>query len=177
MEKNYVIGLIEDERSRQILCKGWTPEHDDAHTDGELARAAGAYAIGDQELLDASGERIAEILWPFEDHKFRPKENSLRNLVKAGALIVAECERILRILERGVPGIILAQEEWISRALARLAERQGDVIADLSEKERTNYIGWAEALYWNEVEECDLAESSQYSLDPEGAADEDLSCA
>jgi len=39
------IDLIAAERLRQICKEGWTPEHDEEHTDGELARAAAAYAL------------------------------------------------------------------------------------------------------------------------------------
>ena len=34
------IADVVGERTRQILDEGWTPEHDDAHTDGQLAQAA-----------------------------------------------------------------------------------------------------------------------------------------
>ena len=35
---------IADERARQIAKEGWTPEHDDNHTKGELAIVAALYA-------------------------------------------------------------------------------------------------------------------------------------
>jgi hypothetical protein len=38
------IELIAEERKRQIEVEGWTAEHDDEHTDGELALAAVCYA-------------------------------------------------------------------------------------------------------------------------------------
>lgn len=33
------------ERRRQIEAEGWTPEHDDEHSNGELSDAAGCYAL------------------------------------------------------------------------------------------------------------------------------------
>ena len=39
------------ERARQIAAEGWTPEHDDEHDGGELARAGAAYALmADREI-------------------------------------------------------------------------------------------------------------------------------
>lgn len=57
---------IAAERCRQTEVEGWTPDHDDQHVGGELARAAACYALGTS------------------------------NLVRAGALIVAEIERLDR---------------------------------------------------------------------------------
>jgi hypothetical protein len=33
------------ERQRQVTAEGWTPEHDDEHSDGEMALAASSYAL------------------------------------------------------------------------------------------------------------------------------------
>ena len=33
------------ERRRQISAEGWSLDHDDTHTDGEIARSAAAYAF------------------------------------------------------------------------------------------------------------------------------------
>jgi hypothetical protein len=41
----HVILEIARERERQLTAEGWSPEHDDEHANGELARAAAAYAI------------------------------------------------------------------------------------------------------------------------------------
>lgn len=77
-----------EERQRQIDVKGWTPEHDDEHADGSLARAAACYAVGDTSV----------IWWP-RGWKF--KRGSVRKmLVKAAALLIAEIERLDRLAER-----------------------------------------------------------------------------
>lgn len=95
--------LIEAERQRQIEVEGWTPDHDDEHTGGELSQAAAAYALGGHVLTDIEGERELHI-WPTswdapEDTiKRKPR---LRQLVIAGALIVAEIERLQRLPHRG----------------------------------------------------------------------------
>jgi hypothetical protein len=79
------------ERSRQISAEGWTPEHDDEHGDGELARAASVYA--NPHIWDILGE--SQVGWPWDASWWRPS-TPRQNLVKAGALILAEIERLDR---------------------------------------------------------------------------------
>ena len=86
------------ERRRQIEVEGWTPEHDDEHDGGELACAAAAYALDAGDKLD---QRPPDF-WPW--YGGRPREarwwkpsDRRRNLVKAGALILAEIERLDRM--------------------------------------------------------------------------------
>jgi hypothetical protein len=81
--------LIRLERERQISEEGHDAEHDDQLKDGALARAGAAYALVDYNHLAAQG------LWPFSFEWFNPK-NQLRNLVRAGALIAAEIDRLQR---------------------------------------------------------------------------------
>lgn len=88
------------ERQRQMDVEGWTPEHDDAHQGGQLARAAATYAItgssdGRTVVDDGSTPSVTARLWPWEWPWFKPT-NRRRNLVKAGALILAEIERLDR---------------------------------------------------------------------------------
>ena len=82
------------ERQRQIEAEGWTPEHDDAHVDCSMSRAAACYA------LDAAGYSTHHLpFWPWDWAWWKPGEPR-RNLVKAGALIQAEIERIDRAAVR-----------------------------------------------------------------------------
>lgn len=76
------------ERQRQVSVKGWTPEHDDTYTCGELSGAAISYI----EPMEAV------FYWPAEwhDDSFKPSDER-RNLVKATALLLAEIERLDRI--------------------------------------------------------------------------------
>lgn len=80
------------ERRRQISDEGWTPEHDDQHGDGELAAAGATYA-----LSAASGivEQPFHRTWPWLNAWWKPTDPR-RDLVKAGALILAEIERLDR---------------------------------------------------------------------------------
>ena len=103
-----VIDLIEQERKRQIEKEGWTPEHDDRHTDGELAEAAATYcascnlsvklpAMVDGQEVEREVTVLRHTRWPFDWDWFKPTPNDrIRELVKAGAMIVAEIERLLR---------------------------------------------------------------------------------
>lgn len=84
------------ERERQITIEGWTPEHDDTHCDGEMAIAAAVYALMESGLNDDQFdfEELAD-LWPW-DYCWLKTGDPIRNLEKAGALILAELERRLR---------------------------------------------------------------------------------
>lgn len=86
------IKLIEKERQRQIEEEGWTPEHDDKHVCGELAVAGGCYAIS----VESDYPTYAPNNWPFEKKWWKPKHNKVQQLVKAGALIAAEIDRLNR---------------------------------------------------------------------------------
>ena len=96
------IQLIEKERSRQMTQEGWTPEHDDQHTGGELAQAAATYAIWTEDVEELAQRRLAKTIWPWQDWSqdgmdwFKPSD-PIRNLVKAGALIAAEIDRLQRL--------------------------------------------------------------------------------
>lgn len=91
------------ERARQISEEGWTPEHDDKHIRGELGAAAACYAVPSRQRRFA-----LQHLWPstWSELWFKPggAHDDLtarrRDLVKAGALILAEIERLDRLLDR-----------------------------------------------------------------------------
>lgn len=87
------------ERERQKSVEGWTPEHDDEHDDGQLASAAACYALSATAYEEGSFERF----WPWASTWWKPK-NRRRDLVKAGALILAEIERLDRAAIRALKG-------------------------------------------------------------------------
>lgn len=93
----HVILEIARERERQPSEEGWTPEHDDEHTGGELAIAAGCYAISayDGFVTDDCRDDGSPYQWPWARRWWKPK-NPRRDLIRAAALIVAEIERIDR---------------------------------------------------------------------------------
>lgn len=102
------LGAVKDiasERRRQIEEEGWTPEHDDVHESGELAAAAACYAYHTTSMR-AAGYSVTRYedrppldlyhpyrsMWPWDEACWNPKDRR-RDLVRAGALIVAEIER------------------------------------------------------------------------------------
>lgn len=85
------------ERERQKTVEGWTAEHDDAHSNGEIAGAAATYAVLRSQVggIDQPGSGFLASLWPWDGSWFKPS-SPRRDLVKAGALILAEIERLDR---------------------------------------------------------------------------------
>lgn len=89
--------LIAEERERQINSEGWTPEHDDEHVFGEITSAARAYSKFAQfQALGLPFRTRIPMEWPWDDVWWKPSQNPIRNLVKAGALIAAEIDRLQR---------------------------------------------------------------------------------
>lgn len=89
--ENKALRDVVAERRRQISAEGWTPDHDDEHNNGELADAAACYAVASMRL----SKRTVPDWWPWADDWWKPACNR-RNLVRAGALILAEIERLDR---------------------------------------------------------------------------------
>ena len=95
------------ERERQMSVEGWTEDHDDRHDKGEMGDAAACYAAtvrafaGEQYVGRAYEPYMAyRDLWPWDDNWWKPKDRR-RDLVRAGALILAEIERLDRAALRG----------------------------------------------------------------------------
>mgnify|MGYP000876494395 CR=1 FL=1 len=95
---------IAAERRRQIEVEGWTPEHDDEHDGGELAIAASCYATvaaWDNRARVRDNFKVRPPFWPWDYRWWKPTTRR-RDLIKAGALILAEIERLDR-LSRATP--------------------------------------------------------------------------
>lgn len=107
------IEMIADERARQMAEEGWTAEHDDEHDDFALSQAAVAYAqhalqVGTPPdapywMGDDDGPTPAADLFPWSLDWWKPSPDPIRNLVKAGALIAAEIDRLQRARTRTKP--------------------------------------------------------------------------
>lgn len=78
------------ERQRQVAAEGWTAERDDSYQNSELADAAACYAIHAHNQGFSTPAH-----WPWSTTWWK-QTNPRRDLVKAGALILAEIERIDR---------------------------------------------------------------------------------
>lgn len=85
------------ERLRQVEVEGRTPESDDKYPGGQLACAAIAY------LMVGVNPNGARLWWPWDVKTFKPSPDTRRNLIKAGALLLADIE-------------------WLDRLRAKLAE-------------------------------------------------------
>ncbi|OKO87579.1 hypothetical protein AC629_13600 [Bradyrhizobium sp. NAS80.1] len=83
------------QRRRQMEKEGWSLEHDDSHISAEMAMAAAVYAL--TSFLDTEHSRHMAFTryWPWDRSWFKPA-GGRRDLVRAGALILAEIERVDR---------------------------------------------------------------------------------
>lgn len=91
------------ERQRQSDVEGWTQDHDDRHSKGEMALAAACYAAPVRMFIaDTVCGRGYEPFtryrdaWPWADEWWKPKDRR-NDLVRAAALIIAEIERLDRL--------------------------------------------------------------------------------
>lgn len=84
-----VIQEIEAERRRQV-DKGFTPEHDDTHTNHQLLRAASAFMCSDIQYWPSDWDDS------FDSTLATLGKNKRRDMIKGIALMVAEVERLDR---------------------------------------------------------------------------------
>jgi len=91
--------MIARERTRQREEEGWSAAHDDGHTRGELAIAAAVYALSEPVRENTIlGRSLRYVLWPWDQRWWKPdRHDRIRELVKAGALIAAEIDRLQRL--------------------------------------------------------------------------------
>ena len=86
------IELIAEERQRQIEEEGWTAEHDKQWEHGQLVKAAACYLARPSWVDTPLWPH-----WPFDISWWKPTpQDRIRELQKAGALIAAEIDRLLK---------------------------------------------------------------------------------
>ena len=109
------VELIAEERKRQVESEGWTAEHDDQHSNQQLAWAAVCYAAPSEVKAkvippdaDCGCRSVGECMhwlgeprwgdpWPWDvDWDKRQKHDRIRQLQIAGALMAAEIDRLQR---------------------------------------------------------------------------------
>lgn len=73
------------ERRRQVEVHGYTSNHDDEHEPSALQDAAMAFLSN------------SPALWPWGVENYKAPEGDEDRLVKAGAMIVAQLERLIRV--------------------------------------------------------------------------------
>lgn len=84
------------ERIRQIMVEGYTEEQDDQYTTGQLADAASVYAAWARTWnLPYAQCTHTPALWPWAPETWKP-QSQRQMLIKSGALILAELERLDR---------------------------------------------------------------------------------
>jgi hypothetical protein len=87
------------ERQRQMSVEGFDAAHDDSHLRGELAAAGAMYALTPARRQSAEVDRCVHGHpgpdWPWSREWWKPQDDR-RDLVRAGALILAELDRDLR---------------------------------------------------------------------------------
>ena len=93
------IELVKKERIRQITDEGYSWRLDDRYTTHQLSNAAIVYATP----APLRYERMHK--WPWYEKYFKPDrtytyDGRIRELTKAGALICAEIDRLIRAKER-----------------------------------------------------------------------------
>lgn len=98
---------IQAERNRQMLDEHFDAAHDDEHARGELILASIGYAMEAIPQFIPIEVRVGVVTrvedddtppdwWPWEESWWKPSTDPVVNLVKAGALIAAEIDRIQR---------------------------------------------------------------------------------
>jgi len=95
------IELIAQERRSQVLDHGYTDVHDDQYAKGLLAFGGAAYATYAALQMPSHRANVTPVdpindLWPFAISSFKPGDDELKNLAKAGAMIAAEMDKIIR---------------------------------------------------------------------------------
>ncbi|MBN9568743.1 MAG: hypothetical protein J0H79_14175 [Alphaproteobacteria bacterium] len=102
----YVVEELAAERMRQICGEGYSLAHDDEHVGRELAKGAAAYAFAAsldrkaredfwRRAPDSWGVWQTRSIWPWSVVQFKPTHRR-RDLIKAGAMIIAEIGRLDR---------------------------------------------------------------------------------
>ena len=89
--------MIAEERTRQVTEEGFTAEHDRRHENHELAMAAISYAaaVASPDIAEHTDGAVRPCWdWPWQSDQWKPSKDPVRNLVKAGALIAAEIDRL-----------------------------------------------------------------------------------
>lgn len=107
-EGNFAANLVIQERIRQIKAEGYQPEGDEGHINEELPKAAASYLIAkDKRIMDEKKSESEAIkrsppwFWPWKWKEWKPTpEDRLRELAKAGGLVLAEIERLKRLMDK-----------------------------------------------------------------------------
>ena len=88
-------GIVAERESH--TGKGWDVRHDNNEYLNSLGQGAAAYAAAGA-CQDERSRAMGRALWPWEGDTYKPRDLH-RNLIRAGALILAEIERLERLAD------------------------------------------------------------------------------
>jgi hypothetical protein len=133
--------LIQAERARQVAVEGWSPEHDDGHEDGELSAAADCYLLDARHTVSSNIRYPSQVdhdsdykhrqlrrfpgRWPWELNWWKPCADPVKTLIKAGALYLAEMERLDRLGVNSAHVLL-----WVKQVAAEIDFLQGGLATD-----------------------------------------------
>jgi hypothetical protein len=138
------VELIGAERERQLLTLGYDGEHDAMHKGGELVLAAAACALvaatQSPEKIHANTKvrllnRAAEV-WPWDQEKL-DEGSALANLIKAGALIAAEVDRVLKVLPGRGNEVATEETDKDAEPKGEAGDKVSDKVSDEGKVEGT----------------------------------------
>ena len=129
--------LIAAERKRQKETIGYTDESDDRHTRGELRAAAECYfnaALTEKGATDGGVNPTSRVppTWPWSAGSWRPFSGKVRMLSKAGALYVAEMERLERKKQNDAHHLML--KEVVEERIKEVTEELNKALAPPKEE-------------------------------------------
>jgi len=93
--KSKGIELISAERKRQVYKERWSKQHDkQEHKSGELLLLASCYILNNYTFADFEKKIEGELYSYWGSDKWIKYKDPIRDLVRAGALIAAEIDRL-----------------------------------------------------------------------------------
>lgn len=105
---------VQAERRRQVEVEGFDAGYDNMATRGQIARAASCYALHAGGIGTDWPDGIrngSALFWPWDKEWWKPR-TARDNLVRAGALVLAEIERLDRSAGRQPEGCSKAPAGW-----------------------------------------------------------------
>jgi hypothetical protein len=96
--RTIVLSDMVRERKHRIIEEGFTIEHDDQHTEGELSIASACYAVaGIDGVSVKAGKMATHPAWPWDEQwDKREQHDAYRRKIIAAALLLSEAERMKR---------------------------------------------------------------------------------
>lgn len=147
--------LIARERLRQITDEGFDGNRDMQYKNNELTRAAMCYLEDPKfrDMTNEDGDTLVESIFPWDREWFKPSpENRIKELVKAGALIAAEIDRLTNEqFGLGQRSVDIDLTEWVEiKSKSNLPTIEGDryEVLDTDNNKHTYHFKESISDYW-----------------------------